>query len=859
MHSTPLLLRRGSDRVSINFDSPCDGCFIGSDAALKLTLDVDRAEDECTGSGIRLNGVDLAQSVLPTTPSTDRGLVDFGAIASNGVGDHEYTAEWYLTCLDGQVNLLNVQFKQKSDPARGILGGFSTSFQQTHHPWIMKLDPTLSTLCQEDVDTVAWASPSPEESLRIGLPPGDALSPHGPVAVPLSLPADLPLPDGLREQMEKLWKLKFEKQKLNTEIEEVASDVVAIWKAEFSECSTLTCYVRTALKNVPIIFRLIIHSLKHESSVPQVINSTEGQVRFDVVFGCAFVDATTSDDIVITVLVGAPSLKYRCPPPWAKPGDHRTWGHGQPPWESSYPQGPETEPVGPGSPGSASLESWVKGVPEDQERLRMHVMAALVSFVVVAVVALGLLFCVKHRNYIWRNPRMRVECMARREEWKRRKAYRKAACKHQFRTFFARLAWLKQASGSEAEKEEFLRNKARNEGSAFDQEIDGLRLASEIVGELVRADDPRAHSTGESDTSERTSISEPLPRYSEPPGYTSAADGEISVIDGFTGYTPSGTDESAESTTKGAATDESIASPASQPQISKSQKTVEELEKELFWLANNNPTSKHIDDIFNELTTARGVTPTSAHYEALVLRNCDPSHGSVDRIKDVLAAMRIKGVAITASVYQAALMVLAVHPSTSFQRHVISAMTAQWMSIPAESEHAIIASLIRDDQLELAHTRLIGLAKPPEWLYVLLVHALCVAKDFSAILQLAYDLHDRRLDLPRPSWNHLLDEAVRNGDFNLTLYLWLHHVEPMYIAPSYDTCTGALGLAAANTSPKLAESAMLVLESLYHQENVDWCRIYELNLLQVTHTSNIVLRLNNGAVVKFGPTSPTLR
>ncbi|RMZ82541.1 hypothetical protein DV736_g6635, partial [Chaetothyriales sp. CBS 134916] len=266
---------------------------------------------------------------------------------------------------------------------------------------------------------------------------------------------------------------------------------------------------------------------------------------------------------------------------------------------------------------------------------------------------------------------------------------------------------------------------------------------------------------------------------------------------------------------EGTATGESIASPISRLYISKSQNVVEELEKELFWLANNDPASKHIDEIFSELTTVRGVPPTSAHYEALVLRNCDPNHGSVDKVKDVLAAMQMKSVAITASVYQAALMVLAVHPSASFQRHIISSMTAQWMSIPFDSEHAIIASLIRDDQLELAHARLIALAQPPEWLFVLLVHALCVAKDFSAILQLAYDLHDRGLDLPRLTWNHLLDEAVRNGDFDLTLYLWLHHVEPMYISPSYDTCTGALSLAAANISPKLAESAMVVLESLY--------------------------------------------
>ncbi|RMD44193.1 hypothetical protein DV735_g1022, partial [Chaetothyriales sp. CBS 134920] len=869
----------GRDRVSISFDSPCDGCFAdSSDPALKLTLDVDRAEDECTGAGVRLNGVEIDSSSEPA-------VIHFGAAASDGRGDRAYLAESYLTCLDDQANLLRVLFSRQDDPAHHIIGGFATSFQQTRHPWVIKLDPTLSTFGHHGLEYYAeWKHPAPEQSLRVGVRLEDP-----PAAPTAALPADIPLPDGLREHFERLYNLKAEKHKLNTEIKEVAKDLMSVWKAEFDECSSLTCYFQTAFKNVPIFFRLAIHGLRHESSMPPVIDNTEDQVRFDGQDDQLHETTTALSEPLITpapkptwdlplssrlprttatsppdpdasslpeedkeeAVSSAPSKAgdHPAPPfdgkgsppwghgphPWAKAGDSppsgagrppwsrtgaRPWSSGRPPWARTCGQDPEAD-----SPASFSLGSWF--MLDAPEHMRVHLIAAVVSFFVVAAIGGAVFLAIKYRMILWRDPRRRAECMARREEWKRRKAYKKAACKHQVRTFFARLVWWKKAGMTDAEKEEIERNKARNEGSAFDQEINGLRLASEIVQELVCAEESRAHNSGGSHTSPRNSISETLPSYSEPPGYSSAAEGEISVIDGFTGYTPSGTASSAESSVLDCS-----------PRMSF--ETHSELEKKFFRLANTNPRSRQIDDIFTELTTKRGIAPTSAHYEALILGNCDPRYGSVSRVQSVLATMQTRGVAITASVYQAALTVLAVHPSPPLQQHILAAMSAQWMAVPADAEHAIIASLIRNGQLELAQARLAALLAgskeqqqqqqrtpaqqvpappppPPTWLFVLLAHALCAAADFPALLQLAYDLHDRSSsqDLPRATWTHLLDAAVRHRDFDLVLHLWLHHVEPMYITPSVAVCTGALDLAAAHASPKLAESAMLVLRTAH--------------------------------------------
>ena len=91
-----------------------------------------------------------------------------------------------------------------------------------------------------------------------------------------------------------------------------------------------------------------------------------------------------------------------------------------------------------------------------------------------------------------------------------------------------------------------MNSKEQNEGSAFGQEIGNLRAAQAFVGDLVRAEDGRAQAA-ELDAAERASITETLPAYSAPPSYAVDMDGDISVVDGFTGYTSSGTDRTPES------------------------------------------------------------------------------------------------------------------------------------------------------------------------------------------------------------------------------------------------------------------------------------------------------------------------
>ena len=140
------------------------------------------------------------------------------------------------------------------------------------------------------------------------------------------------------------------------------------------------------------------------------------------------------------------------------------------------------------------------------------------------------------------------------------------------------------------------------------------------------------------------------------------------------------------------------------------------------------------------------------------------------------------------------------------------------MPITPDLQYAIIAGMIREGQLELAQEKMIDLGKLPTWLHVLFIHALCDQKDFEAILHLTYNLQDHNIHLPRPTWLHVLQQASRHDHYDLTYRIWLDHVEPMYIIPDVHCCVRVLELASRDAQPKLAESAMAVLEDRFPEE-----------------------------------------
>lgn len=170
---------------------------------------------------------------------------------------------------------------------------------------------------------------------------------------------------------------------------------------------------------------------------------------------------------------------------------------------------------------------------------------------------------------------------------------------------------------------------------------------------------------------------------------------------------------------------------------------------------------------------------------------------------------------------------LAVHPDTTLRQYVFDKMSRAWIPLPVEARHWTIASLIRSNQHELALEEMNHLEKYhnssgnadsvdnspiPLWIYTLLLHALTDQRDFRAVMQLLYRLHDSRIHISQWTSLHILTIAAAQNDYDITAWLWRRVVEKMEIDPSVPLCESVLRLAAKHGQIWLAESAVAMLE-----------------------------------------------
>ena len=89
----------------------------------------------------------------------------------------------------------------------------------------------------------------------------------------------------------------------------------------------------------------------------------------------------------------------------------------------------------------------------------------------------------------------------------------------------------------------------------------------------------------------------------------------------------------------------------------RSKATTEALEEELRWIAHEMPHPKPIRNILEILVERRLVKPGPLHYEALILGNCNPEHGSAANVRDILQEMEQENMTIGAQIYHAVLKV----------------------------------------------------------------------------------------------------------------------------------------------------------------------------------------------------------
>jgi hypothetical protein len=83
----------------------------------------------------------------------------------------------------------------------------------------------------------------------------------------------------------------------------------------------------------------------------------------------------------------------------------------------------------------------------------------------------------------------------------------------------------------------------------------------------------------------------------------------------------------------------------------------DDLTIELGWVASNRASMHITRALWDYMRKERQIRPVVVHYEALVLANCDPIHGSISNVKDLLKEMTLAGIAIGGTIDAAVLQV----------------------------------------------------------------------------------------------------------------------------------------------------------------------------------------------------------
>lgn len=251
-------------------------------------------------------------------------------------------------------------------------------------------------------------------------------------------------------------------------------------------------------------------------------------------------------------------------PPWAQGGKPH---FGRPPWATEENHTPAASGPSDDERNRAYHFQPFSLTPQDRFRIAFFILAALV--VGVSGLTLACCLCIRRKCMFLRDPRRKADCAARREERRTRALYRKAACKYRMRTFFQRFR-RPFASSDYEEKRELILHSGDEESSSdvVRPQINSLRAIHDFLnGQLRRAEEGTAgvstrrtqqQISAERDVADRASIrSETLPAYSlPPPSYRNGGLGsDISVVTGFTGYTPSGSGDTRDDTTESSIVD----------------------------------------------------------------------------------------------------------------------------------------------------------------------------------------------------------------------------------------------------------------------------------------------------------------
>ncbi|KAL9004319.1 MAG: hypothetical protein Q9188_002861 [Gyalolechia gomerana] len=236
-----------------------------------------------------------------------------------------------------------------------------------------------------------------------------------------------------------------------------------------------------------------------------------------------------------------------------------------------------------------------------------------------------------------------------------------------------------------------------------------------------------------------------------------------------------------------------------------------------------------IREVLKIMIQDRGEKPNRRHFQALLLANISPEHGSAAEVVRILQEMEDESIMLDSALYHAILRALAIHPNHLLRRQTLEELRQRWFSLSNEGWHDVIAGLLRDKQVELAIETLQSIQREgirvAPWLYDMLIYNLCDAGEYDEALSiLQFRVEDGEQLLSGTVWYYFLDFASSALHYPATLYAWRKRVETNYLNPPSGVCLNVLNTAARHGDCHLATDVVRVLANrnqtlqLYHYE-----------------------------------------
>lgn len=242
---------------------------------------------------------------------------------------------------------------------------------------------------------------------------------------------------------------------------------------------------------------------------------------------------------------------------------------------------------------------------------------------------------------------------------------------------------------------------------------------------------------------------------------------------------------------------------------------------------------EHIRNCVEILVKERGQKPNLRLYDALLLANTDPQHGSAGEVARILDEVAVEGLTPDSTTYHTVLrvrdcargvryalaytiQVLAVHPDYLLRQRILGELRQRWLPLTKDGWQDVVAGLIKERQLELALDALGQMqhegAKVDSWLYDLIIYTLCSAEEFdSAVELMQHRISQGEVSISATLWCYLLDTASRALHHRGTLFAYRSRVESSYLNPSTGICINVLSTAARHGDIYLATSTIRIL------------------------------------------------